>query len=109
MKIVLFRDGRKGTAVSIPGDRVTAELTELLGGEISFRAFGRTLELVERKDGEEKQLPIRYALHQLGREPEPIAGDCAVAAARPDGKLRDVSLRELDAALTYVRTVGDER
>ena len=109
MKIVLFRDGRRGTALSIPGDRVTAELTELLGGEIAIRSFGQTLELVERKDGEAKRLPIRYALHQLGRDAEPIAGDCAVMASRPDGRLRDISIRELDAALTYVRPVEDGR
>lgn len=106
MKIVLFRDGQRGTAVTLPGEHPEAELEELLGGKISFWSFGKTLELAEREDSEEKQLPIRYALHRLGREPDPIAGDCAVVAVRPDGRIRDISLRELDAALSYIRPVG---
>ena len=60
MKIMLFWDGQRGVVIKLPGARPLEEIGELLGGA---------------------GLPTRYELHRLGRAPEPVAGDCAVAAS----------------------------
>lgn len=105
MKIVLFRDGKPGVPAKLPGEDPEVELSDLLGGETEMVPLNDRLTLVMLKDGEELQLPIRYALHRLGREPMPVAGDCAVVGVRLDGMLRDVSSLEVTAAEACVQSV----
>lgn len=59
--------------------------------------LSRRCVLVNRKDGEENRLTIRYSLYRLGREPEPIAGDCAVVGASPEGHLRSTRPEDREA------------
>lgn len=103
MKIVLFRDGQPGLAATLPGEEPEVELCDLLGGETEMIPLNEHMTLVELKDGEKLGLPLRYEIHRLGREPEPVFGDCAVVAVKPDGMLRDVRLMEVPAAEAYVR------
>ena len=105
MKIMLFRGGQRGEIARTPGEYPKAELEELLEGETEMTPISRRLTLVTRRDGEEKQLPIRFALHRLGREPEPIAGDCAVIATGADGCLRDIVVRDIPEAEAFVRAI----
>lgn len=58
-----------------------------------------------RKDGEAMELPVRYRVHRLGREPLSVYGDCAVVAVRLDGGLRDVGTYEVLAAEACVQPV----
>lgn len=95
MKIILYRDGKPGVIVSLPGENPEAELEELLGGETEMQPITKRLTLVTRSDAEEMQLPIRYSLDKLGEEPQPVAGDAAVVAVRPDGILTDVNVQDL--------------
>lgn len=106
MRIILFQGGARGELVSLPGERPEAELAELLEGEAEMTHLSRRYILVTRKDGEENRLTIRYSLHRLGREPEPIAGDCAVVVASPEGHLRDAGPGDLKTALSYIGEVG---
>lgn len=111
MKIMLFRDGQKGIVVKIPGERPLEEIGELLGGAVEeplTRLTGR-LALCFRADGVEERLPIRYACHKLGREPEPVVGDCAVVVQGLDWKLRDITVRDMEAAQVCVRPAGCAR
>lgn len=95
MKIILYRDGKPGVIVSVPGDDPMVELGELLEGEVELTPINNRLALVARADGEELRLPIRYALDKLGEEPLPIAGDAAVVVRRPDGMLGDTGIDDL--------------
>lgn len=111
MKIMLFRDGQMGVVVKIPGERPLEEIGELLGGAVDeplTRLSGR-LALCMRADGEEEHLPIRYAWHKLGREPEPVAGNCAVVVQGLDWKLRDITIQDVEAAQVCVRPAGGLR
>ena len=58
-----------------------------------------------RRDGEAERLTIRYALHRLGHEPAPIAGECAVVAVGAEGCLLDMGRHDLAAAARYIRPV----
>lgn len=80
------------------------ELAELLEGPVETLALNDRLVLVSREDGEKERLSIRYILHRLGREIEPIAGDCAVLAVTGrGGKAREAGAEDLEAARAYVR------
>lgn len=103
MKIVLFRDGRPGVAAKLPGEEPEVELSDLLGGETKMTPLNAKLILVTLKDAGELGLGERYTVHRIGREPAPVIGDCAVVAMRPDCSIRDVTIQEVDAALSYVR------
>ena len=54
---------------------------------------------------EAERLTIRYALHRLGHEPAPIAGECAVVAVGAEGCLLDMGRHDLAAAARYIRPV----
>lgn len=105
MELMLFRDGRPGVIVKVPGEGPEGELVELLGGETEMVPLNKRLTLVRRADGEALRLAIRYAVHRLGREPEPVAGDCAVVAVVPDGSLGDVKAHDVPGIECYVRAV----
>lgn len=105
MKIMLFQDGKPGVAEKLPGENPEAELADLLGGETEMTPLTERLLLVTRKDGEELELPVRYAVHGLGREPRRVAGDIAVVAVRPEGILRDVTKLEITAAEATIQAV----
>ena len=77
----------------------------LLGGETEMVPINRRLTLVTRRDGEAERLTIRYALHRLGHEPAPIAGECAVVAVGAEGCLLDMGRHDLAAAARYIRPV----
>lgn len=79
MKVALFGAGDIGLH-QLPGEHPEGELEDLLGGETEMVPINRRLTLVTRRDGEAERLTIRYALHRLGHEPAPIAGECAVVA-----------------------------
>jgi len=106
MKIAVFQNGRSGRPYRLAEDAPETELEELLGGETEMVPINDRLKLVTRADGEAERLPIRYALHRLGRAAEPIAGDCAVVAVRPDGRLKEMTEAGLEAAGSYVRRVA---
>ena len=59
----------------------------------------------EHPEGELERLTIRYALHRLGHEPAPIAGECAVVAVGAEGCLLDMGRHDLAAAARYIRPV----
>lgn len=105
MKIIRFRAGGAGL-YALPGEYPERELEELLGGEVEITPITRRLALVVRRDGEEKLLPILYALHRLGREPAPIPGEGAVVVTAPDGRMVDANHRDMSAAEQCIRTVG---
>ena len=99
-----------------PGRRATLGVTatprarsgtpeDLLGGETEMVPINRRLTLVTRRDGEAERLTIRYALHRLGHEPAPIAGECAVVAVGAEGCLLDMGRHDLAAAARYIRPV----
>lgn len=103
MKIILFQGGEPGVAYKIPGENPEAELAELLDGPVEMTPLNSRLALVSREDGEAERLSIRYILNRLGREMEPIAGDCAVVAmAGSCGRMREAGAEDLEAALAYV-------
>ena len=105
MKIALYQGRGHGRLYALPGARPEEELEELLGGETEMMPINGKLTLVTRKDGEEEQLPILHTLHRLDREPEPIAGDCAVVAVGRGGQLRDMTEQGLAAADSYIRMI----
>lgn len=105
MKIGLFQGGKPGTMYAIPEDDPERELVELLGGETEMTPLTSKLSLVYRADGEEARLPIRYTQRENFREPEPIAGDCAVVAVKPGGCLRDIKGEELAEVRALIRPV----
>lgn len=109
MKIVLFRDGKPGVAAKLPGEDPKVELTDLLGGETEMVPLNERLTVVMLKDGEKLELPARYRVHRLGKEPLSVAGDCAVVAVRPDGCLRDVGTFEVVAAEACIQPMGGNR
>ena len=105
MKIIRFRAGGTGL-YALPGEYPELELEEMLGGEVEMAPITRRLALVvRRRDEGERQLPILYALHRLGREPAPIPGECAVVVTAPDGRLMDASHRDMSAAEQCIRSV----
>lgn len=104
MKIIRFRAGETGL-YALPGEYPERELEELLGGETEMVPITHRLALVARRDEGEKQLPILYALHRLGREPAPIPGECAVVVTAPDGRLIDASHQDMSAAEQCIRTI----
>lgn len=97
MKIILYRDGRPGTAVCLPGEYPEAELEELLGGETEMNSISARLKLVTAAEDGEARRPARYRLDRLGQGPLLVAGDAAVIAVRPDGTITDVTVRDLRA------------
>ena len=105
MKIVLFRDKKQGVVARLPGENPEVELADLLGGETEMIPLNERLSVVKLRDGEGMELPVRYRMHRLGKEPMPIAGDCAVVAVRLDGGLRDVSTVEVVAAEACIQPV----
>ncbi len=106
MKVILYRDGRQAVCAKLPGEDPEMELTDLLGGETEMVPLNQCLTLVTLRDGEELKLPVRYTVCCLGREPRPIAGDCAVVAVKPDGCLRDVKIEEVMIAESYIEAVA---
>lgn len=105
MKIGLFQAGRPGIMYAIAEDDPDGELAELLGGETEMAPITSRLSLVCRADGEEARLPIRYTRRESFREPEPVAGDCAVVAVKPGGCLRDLKGEELAQVRALIRPV----
>lgn len=104
MKIILFQGGGPGVTYKLPGENPMAELAELLDGPVELTPLSGRLALVSREDGEAERLSIRYALHRLGREVEPIAGDCAVVAICDQrGRLREAGAEDIAAAMDYIR------
>lgn len=90
MKVILFRGGKPGELVSLPGERPKVELSDLLGGEIEWSPLDRRMQLVTLKEGEAMQLPIRYSVERkLEAERFPVAGDCVVLVGRADGMITD--------------------
>ena len=73
------------------------------------RAYGAEVVLVpgvyDDAAREAERLTIRYALHRLGHEPAPIAGECAVVAVGAEGCLLDMGRHDLAAAARYIRPV----
>ena len=104
MKVALFGAGDIGLH-QLPGEHPEGELEDLLGGETEMVPINRRLTLVTRRDGEAERLTIRYALHRLGHEPAPIAGECAVVAVGAEGCLLDMGRHDLAAAARYIRPV----
>lgn len=104
MKIILFQGGKPGVLHSVSVENPLEELEELLDGPVEFLPLNDRLTLASREDGEAKQLPLHYLLHRLGREVEPVAGDCAVVARCPvREKLRSADEKDLEAAECYIR------
>ena len=103
MKVALFGAGDIGL-YQLPGEHPERELAEMLGGETEMARIDRRLKLVTRRDGETERLTIRYAIHRLGHEPEPIAGECAVVAVGAEGCLLDMGRHDpSDDGLCYGR------
>lgn len=105
MKIMMFRGGQPGALVQLSGDQPERELEELLEGAVEWRRLCPKFCLVVRMDGEAERLPIRYAVHQLGREPEPVAGDCAVVALGVDRSLGDIAVADIPNIALVLRRV----
>lgn len=104
MKVILYRNGRAGELVTLLGEYPEMELEDLLGGATEMLPLSRPgLTLVRLRDGEEYQLPIRYTVHELGREPEPVAGDCAVIRMDREGRIHDARREDLVRADDMVR------
>lgn len=103
---MLFRDGQRGVVIKLPGERPVEEIGELLGGgaEQWPARLSCRLALYRREDG--TGLPERYELHRLGRVPEPVAGDCAVVAMGPDGRMKDLTVNDVAEAQAKVRMRG---
>ena len=106
MNVYLFEGGAPGRIATVPGENPEAELAELLEGEITTTQFGWRFLLVQRADGEDLRLPIQYAFCCTGREPVPIAGDCAVVARSSAGRLRNLRVPDLSEIEDYVRPTG---
>ena len=104
MKVALFGAGDIGLH-QLPGEHPEGELEDLLGGETEMVPINRRLTLVTRRDGEAERLTIRYALHRLGHEPSPIAGECAVVAVGAEGCLLDMGRHDLAVAVRHIRPV----
>ena len=101
MKVALFGAGDIGLH-QLPGEHPEGELEDLLGGETEMVPINRRLTLVTRRGA----VPtIRSALHRLGHEPAPIAGECAVVAVGAEGCLLDMGRHDLAAAARYIRPV----
>lgn len=104
MKIVLFRNGKRGVAAKLPGEDPDVELTDLLGGKLRMKALTSKLIAVTLKDAEELGLGHRYNLH-VKEHTTPVYGECAVVALNVDGTYRDLTLVETAAVEVYVRCV----
>ena len=104
MKGAWFGGGDSGL-YQLPGEHPERELAEMLGGETEMARIDRRLKLVTRRDGEAERLTIRYALHRLGHEPAPIAGECAVVAVGAEGCLLDMGRHDLAVAVRHIRPV----
>lgn len=110
MKVILFRGGKPGEIVSLPGERPKVELSDLLGGEIEWFPLDRRMQLVTLKEGEAMQLPIRYSVERkqsgrLGAERFLVAGDCVVLVGRADGMITDAEKRDMLLADLLVEPV----
>lgn len=106
MKVLLYRDGAAGVAAKLPGDEPMEELAELLGGAAEMTPLNERLMLVTQAGAGCEGKPIWYALHRVGREAEPISGECAVVGIGVEGRLRDISVQDIQAAECYVRRAG---
>ena len=105
MKLILFRGGKPGTAAVLPGDDPCVELSDLLGGQVDLSPLGHGMLLATLAEGEALRLPLRYAVHRLGRAPAPIAGDCAVVAINGGGTLTDVTAAQMEQARSFIRCI----
>ena len=107
LKIILFRKGRPGIMINLPGEHpVEEELETLLGGATEMTPIDERLTLAALKDGEKLRLPLRYRLCRGGKADEPIAGDCAVLAVNKEGRYTDVTLRDYLQTEAAVKAAG---
>ncbi|MCD7947532.1 MAG: hypothetical protein LUG13_04435 [Oscillospiraceae bacterium] len=106
MNVLLFQGGAAGALHTVAEDEPLYELEELLGGPLETVEIGTSLRLLRRADGEAERLPIRYVLRLALREPEPIAGDCAVVSVYKASKPRAMKDRDVALARECVRRVG---
>lgn len=106
MKVLLYRDGSAGVTAKLLGDEPMEELAELLGGMVEMAPLNERLMLVTQADAEREGKPIWYALHRIGREVEPISGECAIVGVGVEGRLRDISVQDVYAAGCYINKVA---
>lgn len=112
MRIILFRGGKLGEIVSLPGEDPLVELSDLLGGEIDFTpTLYRRMQVVRLRHGEKLELPCRYEAtvrktFGLGDDTVKIFGDCAVVVRLENGAIRDAKKDDCLAANLVIRGVG---
>lgn len=99
MKVLLFRGGKAGAVWKLPGKFPEPELEDLMGGAVAHVRISERLMLVTLADAEELQKPIDYAIHRIGRNLEPVAGDAAVIhVERTTGRIRDITPEDVERA-----------
>lgn len=91
MKILLFRKGRIGETVSIPGNRPEEEIETALGGAMSMKPIRAGLVLVKLMDGERIGLRRNYCVRRPWVETEYVHGDCIVTAIDAEGRYIDIT------------------
>lgn len=98
MKIMVFRDGKQGEAVTLPGEHPLSEIGELLGGEVKeplARLTPRLALCVRAGSGGAGDYLVRKNIWQ---RPELLKGPCAVVRMDLNGHVWDMTAGDMAQA-----------